>query len=109
MSDEFIAAVILTWLNPEPSFELGVVVATPGALDLLKSKDLNSAEFIRLHHTGMWGDLCDEDWEQNRLAVETGEGRIMSVYVVDEATDERLWIITESDRSATTLLLPIEY
>jgi len=53
-----------------------------------------------------WGEVCQEDWQANDEALETGE-RLLSAYRTSK--DERIWIITEHDRSVTTLLLPDEY
>ena len=58
------------------------------------------------HRQGDWGEVCGEDWELNDEAVENGT-RILSAYRT--AKQERLWIITEWDRSVTTILLPDEY
>jgi hypothetical protein len=89
-------------------FPLGRLVATPGALALLRSssagEDLLPALFER-HQSGDWGDVPAEDARENEFSVRHGF-RIISCYRV---AGERLWLITEADRSATTLLLPSEY
>lgn len=87
-------------------FSLGQVVATPGALELLGRHTLSPMTFIERHATGDWGCICPEDALENERAVKNGY-RILSAYEV--AGKERLWCITESDRSVTTLLLPSEY
>lgn len=101
-------------------FPLGQIVATPGALELLQETGFSAAALVSRHVHGDWGDLCDEDRAENDFAV-TRRLRILSCYrLVDAArlaatpTDKRsslptLWIITEADRSVTTLLLPREY
>ncbi len=89
-----------------PLFSLGRVVATPGALDLLAAHNLDPYTFLSRHVTGDWGDLDPEDVATNAGAVEHG-WRLLSNYPV--SSTERLWIITEADRSVTTLLLPSEY
>ena len=91
---------------PQPRFSLGQIVATPGALETLQQVERDPAEFIARHVTGDWGDLEDEDKQENELSVEQGF-RILSAYTLDDNT--KIWIITEYDRSATTLLLPSEY
>ena len=94
--------------NPpaRPKFPLGRVVATPGALAALQSSGEAPEKFLRRHASGDWGEVDAEDERANDQAV--GHGlRILSVY--ETATGERLWIITEADRSSTTLLLPDEY
>jgi hypothetical protein len=81
-------------------------VATPGALAALNRAGQDPGEFLTRHVTGDWGDLSDEDKEENELSVEQGF-RILSAYTLED--DSRIWIITERDRSATTLLTPGEY
>lgn len=61
-----------------------------------------------MHASGNWGDVCDEDWESNNEALRTGD-RLLSAYWLDDAHTEKIWIITEADRSATTILFPEEY
>ena len=92
--------------SPRLRFRLGQVVGTPGALRALEEAGQNPAEFLTRHVTGDWGDLCDEDKEENELSVEQGF-RILSAYTLK--TGVKIWIITESNRSATTFLLPGEY
>jgi len=90
-------------------FSLGHVVATPGALEALASMDgmVNMDTLIQRHANGDWGDLDDpEDKRLNEEAVKDGGDRIFSVYEFGLKT---FWVITEADRSATTILLPDEY
>ena len=87
-------------------FALGHVVATPGALDLLDRTATNAYDLLQRHQRGDWGSVPIEDAEENRNSIETG-CRILSSYFLNAT--ERLWIITEADRSVTTLLLPDEY
>lgn len=87
-------------------FPLGQIVATPGSLDLLRSKSLSPMAFIERHATGDWGCLGPEDVLENERAVKHGS-RVFSSYEIAEG--ERLWCITEWDRSVTTLLMPSEY
>lgn len=90
----------------KPLFNLGRIVATPGALDALKEAGDNAFAFIRRHVRGDWGDVCEDDAKENELAL--GHGlRILSSYRT--SAGEKLWLITEYDRSQTTLLLPSEY
>jgi hypothetical protein len=88
-----------------PLFPLGAVVATPGALDLLDRNGINATPFLARHQYGDFGSLEAADVRENLLSIENGF-RVMSAY---EIVGERLWIITEADRSVTTLLLPSEY
>ena len=87
-------------------FELGQVVATPGALRALQKAEQLPAEFLDRHVAGDWGDLDAEDKRENEFSVRNGF-RILSAYTT--AAGEKIWIITEADRSATTFLLPEEY
>jgi hypothetical protein len=89
-----------------PLFPAGQIVATPGALALLEEAKRTPLEFIFRHLRGDWGDLCEEDKTENELSLKYGF-RLMSSYEVTNT--EKLWIITEADRSVTTLLLPMEY
>lgn len=92
--------------TPQPLFELGRVVATPGALDTLRQAGVDPLALLARHVTGDWGQLPEEDVEANREALAQGF-RLLSAYPLE--TGERLWIITEWDRSATTILRPDEY
>lgn len=85
---------------------LGRVVATPGALEALAEANVSPMQFLVLHAMGSWGDVCDEDKAANDQAVRQGD-RVLSSYPL--STGKRIWIITEWDRSVTTLLLPEEY
>ena len=89
-----------------PKFELGQVVATPGALEALEKSGQSPAAFLSRHARGDWGDLCEEDKQLNDQALLDGS-RILSSYRT--GNDERIWIITEADRSSTCCLLPSEY
>jgi hypothetical protein len=87
-------------------FPLGRVVATPGALRVLEEANQNAFEFLAKHQAGDWGELCEEDIRENEFSVLNGF-RILSAYRT--RNDVKIWVITEADRSATTLLLPEEY
>lgn len=89
-----------------PLFPLGEVVATPGALAALLLAGQTPHEFIVRHVTGDWGDLVPEDVRENEYSLEHGL-RIFSSYRL--TSGEKLWLITEADRSVTTFLLPSEY
>jgi hypothetical protein len=93
----------------QAKFALGRVVATPGALAEAAQAP---AHFLQLHASGAWGDLDREDREANEEAVAyehdpERRSRVLSSYVTRTGT--KLWIITEHDRSVTTILLPDEY
>ena len=95
-----------------PLFPLGQIVATPGALDASRDPG-HFLELLARHVRGDWG-CVDEDVETNRLAVTQGD-RILSAYPIDPALpcagygENCLWVITEADRSVTTILLPADY
>ena len=89
-----------------PKFDLGQVVATPGALAVLEQHQISPLALISRHVSGDFGDIDREDWQTNLAALKYGQ-RIVSAYAI--APDAVIWIITESDRSVTTLLLPEEY
>ena len=92
-----------------PLFDLGRVVATPGALALLTTAGRNPAELLERHAGGDWGEVPPEDARENACSLKYG-WRVMSSYPVgSEAGGEKVWIITEADRSSTCLLLPREY
>ena len=93
-------------LSKQPAFELGQIVATPGALAALRKAEQQPGEFLTLHVSGEWGDLSDEDRKENDYSLEHGF-RLLSTYRTNAG--DKLWIVTESDRSVTTLLLPQEY
>jgi hypothetical protein len=87
-------------------FPLGELVTTRGALMVLLRAKQSPLEFLRRHVAGDWGDLCAEDVAENEYAV-AHELRILSSYAT--AAGDRIWVITEADRSVTTFLLPDEY
>jgi hypothetical protein len=92
-----------------PMFSVGNVVATPGALDLLDRFALNAATILRRHMWGDFGTIGAEDRAANLAAIGNG-ARILSAYEVGPTgKTEKLWVLTEADRSVTTLLLPSEY
>jgi hypothetical protein len=86
-------------------FPLGHLVSTPAALELLDREAVNATELLLRHQRGDWGDVDAEAAEDNENAIVSGS-RILSSYLIG---DSSLWILTEADRSATTLLLPEEY
>jgi len=92
--------------DPRPRFRLGQVVGTPGALQALRDAGQLPAELLARHVTGDWGDLPDEDKAENELSVEKGF-RVFSAYKLHAGV--KVWVITEWDRSVTTILLPDEY
>jgi hypothetical protein len=88
-------------------FPTGRLLLTAGVDDLVRQGRLNPSPYLSRHLNGDWGDLSDNDRQQNDEALKSGEDRLFSSYQV--APDLKLWIITEWDRSVTTLLLPSEY
>jgi len=95
--------------NQRPTFArfpLGQTYITPGAEEALMIAGQTGIEFLRRHMCGDWSELSDDDARENELSL--GEGfRVLSAYRTVKG--QRLWIITEADRSSTTILLPSEY
>lgn len=93
-------------------FQIGKVVMTRGVAEVAYRTDLRG--YLIRHSQGDWGTICAEDMELNDQAVKDGD-RILSAYPIDPALPAKgygqnvIWIITEADRSVTTLLLPEEY
>jgi hypothetical protein len=87
-------------------FDTGYIVRTPGALLALIDAQVSETSLIDRHMSGDFGELCTEDETQNRRAIECG-GRVFSSYAVTPSV--KVWVITEADRSVTTVLLPSEY
>jgi len=89
-----------------PKFQLGQVVATPGALGALEKTGQTPEEFLKRHISGDWGDVGEEDSALNDQSLIDGS-RLLSSYQTSDGT--KLWVITEADRSSTCLMLPSEY
>jgi len=87
-------------------FALGQTYMTPGAEEALMIAGQTEIEFLRRHMSNDWGELSDEDVRENELSLKEGF-RLLSAYRT--AKGQKLWIITEADRSSTTILLPDEY
>lgn len=85
-------------------FKLGQLLITPGANDAMIGED--RLTYIARHARGDWGVVGKDDWRANDRALEEGS-RLLSAYLLRDGT--KIWVITESDRSATTILLPDEY
>ena len=92
--------------TPKPRFSLGQILTTPGALEALNQTNQEAVILLARHVTGDWGDLVEEDKQENEYSVDK-ELRIFSAYSLENGV--KVWIITEADRSATTILLPGEY
>lgn len=101
--------------HPSPRFPLGRVVATPGAMALLAATSVSPLALLARHLRGDWGDVDAHDATQNEIALLSGL-RLLSAYSIQSSTTggetdapRVIWVITEADRSVTTLLLPEEY
>jgi hypothetical protein len=95
--------------NQRPNFSrfsLGETYITPGAEEALLIAGQTEIEFLRRHMSNDWGELSDEDARENELSLKEGF-RLLSAYRT--AKGQKLWIITEADRSSTTILLQSEY
>lgn len=88
----------------QPKFQLGQVVATQGALADIPQDEIETA--LRRHHCGDWGKVTEEDQKENEQSLANGF-RLFSVYCTKAGV--KFYIITEHDRSVTTVLLPSEY
>jgi hypothetical protein len=87
-------------------FSLGQIVATPGVLATLAKAGQTPLDFLSRHVRGDWGELDKEDIKENELSVKRGF-RLLSSYRTNAGA--KIWVITEADRSVTTVLLPEEY
>ena len=92
-------------MTKHPLFALGQVVSTRSALQFAEAEKIDLAALLIRHHCGDWGEVSEEDRESNESAL-TMQLRIMSSYRFAQGS---VWIITEADRSVTTILLPDEY
>jgi hypothetical protein len=90
--------------NSKLLFCLGRLVATPGAIEALMRDEITDA--LARHSQGDWGEVCEADYAENQFALNKYL-RLFSVY--QSKNGDKFWIITEADRSATTVLLPDEY
>jgi hypothetical protein len=84
-------------------FPLGEIVITANANAQLDSRAIKEA--LLRHGAGDWGEACEEDREENELSLKEGF-RLLSVY---RSGETKFWIITEADRSVTTVLMPEDY
>ena len=97
--------MLIRQLRPS-RFPLGRVLATPGVLLALEKAGQQPQEFLDRHANGDWGEVDSDDAKENEISLQTGL-QLLSSYTM--VTGDRLWIVTEADRSTTTLLLPEEY
>jgi hypothetical protein len=86
--------------------ELGSVIVTPKASQALNESGQSPDEFLARHESGDWGEVGSADWKENELSLCKGF-QVFSIYKLSNS--EEIWIITQPDRSATTILLPEEY
>jgi hypothetical protein len=96
-------------LSPDQTptkFPLGRVVATPGALGAFEESAEEPTPYLQRHNGGDWGELDEHDLRENQLGLQRGF-RLLSAYTLRSGI--KIWIITEADRSSTTILLPDEY
>jgi hypothetical protein len=96
----------ITRTQNKAMFDLGQTVMTIGAKEALKESNELPATFLAKHESGDWGIVGREDRAENEFSLKSGY-RLLSAYMT--ATNEKIWIITEADRSVTTILLPEEY
>src|SRR3982751_2648732 len=91
-------------MNAKAKFNLGRLVATANAEGTIPREDMMKA--LSRHISGDWGEVGPEDWQENELSLKEGF-RLFSVY--RDRNGVKFWVITEADRSATTVLLPEDY
>jgi hypothetical protein len=102
--DEYILSSQSVITSDNPYIVLGRTVVTANARNTLADTDVNKA--LARHRSGDWGEVCNTDWKANDDAIKNGE-RVLSVYTGKDG--DKFWIITEADRSYTTVLLPNDY
>ena len=95
-----------TRANIGARFALGETFITPGAQETLEISGETPIQFLRRHMCGDWGEISEDDARENELSLTEGF-RLLSAYRTIKG--QKIWIITEADRSATTILLPSEY
>ena len=88
-----------------PLFTLGRILATPAAREALGELNYSSLDLLRRHMSGDWAEMDAEDQQANQDAVAHGD-RVFSAFTIQGI---KFWVITEADRSVTTILLPAEY
>jgi hypothetical protein len=88
-----------------PLFPLGKTLSTPAARDELNELNYSPLDLLRRHMSGDWTEMAVEDQQSNHEAVTNGS-RVFSAYIIQGT---KFWVITEADRSSTTILLPSEY
>ena len=89
----------------ETKFDVGRIVVTAAAGDALRASGADASEFVTRHQSGDFGDLGPEDWFENEFAVQLGQ-RVFSCFTT--SAGQRLWVITEADRSSTCVAVPEE-
>ncbi len=87
-------------------FLLGKLVATPGAVQAMARSGQDPAVLLTRHRNADWGDVCKEDREANDMAIFSGD-HLLSAYHLPDGT--KVWVVTEGDKSATTILLPTSF
>jgi len=90
----------------EPTFAPGSIMMTAGVAEHCQQRDVDLLPYLKRHLSADWGAVSAEDWQANNKALKEGT-RLLSAY--DLPTNHRVWVITEWDRSATTILFPHEY
>ena len=95
-----------TRANIGARFALGQTFITPGAQEALEIAGQTPIQFLRRHMSADWGEVSEDDAQENELSLRDGF-RVLSAYRTVKS--QKIWIITEADRSATTILLPSEY
>jgi hypothetical protein len=97
---------VISATQAEPLFDLGFIVITPGAQRAIAASGSRATPYLMRHASGDWSEMDEVDRKQNSFAVEKAL-RVFSAYTL--GSGKKLWIVTEWDRSVTTLLMPAEY
>jgi hypothetical protein len=110
-SEELTPCPLVIELPRQEVFPAGCIVATRAVSDYAKHGELNISPYLTRHLAGDWGDLSDSDRRQNDQALKSENDRLFSSYNLGRKfeRDDKLWIITECDRSVTTVLFPSDY
>lgn len=93
--------------RPQINLRLGRLLSTPGAIEAMDKAGQDPLELLTRHRSGDWGDVGAADAAANTRAAVEGDERVLSAYALNDG--RKVWIITESDRAVTTILLPDEY
>ena len=90
-----------------PLFNLGVISATPGAIEVLEKHGISALSLLHRHQCGDCGEMCESDREVHRRAIEFGQQQIHSAYHINQTV--KIWVVTTWNHWNTVVMLPSEY